>query len=995
MGVLGRGLWAVVCLQVAWAAGGCGGTGLSPSLSAIELSDTSFEFGLVALGRAASKQLYLRNSGRTTVRVETLQAPAPFSIEGFPAKGFSLEPGAEREVLVLFAPQVEGEFEAALTLRCDVEDGVLDLPMKGKGVLALVSVGAKELDFGEVVIGDSSILEIELSNDTSLPAEARLRVEGVDAPAFTSSAIGTNDPLTVDPGERRPIPIAFHPNHLGSAEAMLYVTPCAGCAEVGVTLRGTGTATCVTTLPGAIDFGTVEVGRELSQTVEVLNNGNAPLTVPEVFLASGSSPDFRFEGFVEGMSRTLQPGKALTLTVLFKPSSKGPRTAALRIHGEGAGRSCWSEVRLAGGGGTGCLEISPTAIDFGTIASGMTARETLFLANTGCGSDVWIEALGLTGDPQFTAASLRPTPFLLEEGQVAEVAITFSPAQPGTYRAALHVEASDDMHRPLSQPPGDVPIDGSARALAPCDFAVTPPRLDFGTLDVGTRGRLAFKLFNLGQDGCYFSNLGLSLNSASAFSIEGASPGFMLPAGKAYDVAIEFAPQAPGSYVSTLELYVSDSSNPYRTYPIFGAADRGCLSIQPRDLDFGTVFVSCPNPTRATVVSNQCSGAVSIVNLVRGPGTSLEFFLPNPPSLPLTLAAGEALTLQLRYAPQDDGLDAMPLFVDDGATLHLVSARGAGVVDPYRTDSFSQSLQEKVDVLFVLDNSGSMADKQAAVGANLSAFIQDAIAQSVDYRIAVTTTGIEPSTGGWTACPGGAEGGEAGRLFPVDGTRPRVITPTTSNPEAIWAANTNVGVCHWLEQGLEASYRALSPPLVDHSDDPRTVMPNDGNGGFLRPDAKLVLIYVSDEDDQSPASVDFYLTFLQSLKPDPSKLAVSVIVSPLDLTTCTIGTASGRRYMDLATRTGGQIESICTPDWGASLERLGSNAFGAQSVFPLSAVPEDPAQLRVRVNGAIISGGQGSWIYDPAANAIVFDKSAVPPSGSHIEVNYPIGCPAP
>ncbi len=995
MGVLGRGLWAVVCLQVAWAAGGCGGPGLSPSLSAVELSDTSFEFGLVALGRTASKSLRLRNAGRTSVRVEALQAPAPFFIEGFPAHGLSLEPGAQREVLVLFSPQVEGEFEAVLTVRCEAEGGLLDLPMKGKGVLALVSVGAPELDFGEVVIGDSRILEIELSNDTSLPAEALLRVEGIDAPAFSSSAPGAGGPLTVDPAERRPIPIAFHPSHLGNAEATLYLTPCPGCAEIGLPMRGTGIATCVATLPGAIDFGTVEVGRELSQTVEVLNNGNAPLTVSEVFLASGGSPDFRFEGFVEGMQRTLQPGKALALTVFFMPSSKGPRTAVLRVHGEGEGRSCWSEVRLGGGGGIGCLEIAPAAIDFGEVASGMTSRETLFLANTGCGSDVWIEALGLAGDPQFTAASLRPAPFLLEQGQVVEVAVTFSPAQPGRYRAALQVEASDDKHRPLSQPPGDVPIDGSARALAPCDFAVTPPRIDFGTLDVGTRGRLAFKLANLGQDGCYFSNLGLSLNSASAFSIEGASPGFMLPAGKAYDVEIEFAPQAPGSFVGTLELYVSDSSNPYRTYPVSGSADRGCLSIQPRDLDFGTVFVSCPNPTRSTVVSNGCSGSVSIVNLVRGPGTSSEITLPNPPSLPLTLAAGESLALQLRYAPQDDGLDSMPLFVDDGATLHLVSAHGAGVVDPYRTDSFSQSLQERVDVLFVLDNSGSMADKQAAVGANLSAFLQDATAQSVDYRIAVTTTGIEPSTGGWTACPGGAEGGEAGRLFPVDGTRPRVISPTTPAPEAAWAANTNVGVCHWLEQGLEASYRALSPPLVDHADDPRTVLPNDGNGGFLRPDAKLVLIYVSDEDDQSPASVDFYLTFLQSLKPDPSKLAVSVIVSPLDLTTCTMGTAPGRRYMDLATRTGGQIESICTPDWGASLERLGSNAFGAQSIFPLSAVPEDPAQISVRVNGAIVSGGPGSWTYEPAANAIVFDKSAVPGSGSHIEVNYPIGCPAP
>jgi hypothetical protein len=536
-----------------------------------------------------------------------------------------------------------------------------------------------------------------------------------------------------------------------------------------------------------------------------------------------------------------------------------------------------------------------------------------------------------------------------------------------------------------------VPLEGFSRALAPCAFRVVPPRLDFGAVDLNRSTTLAYKLINEGQDACYFSNLGLTANTDAAFGIVGANPGFMLDAGYVYDVKVAFAPTRTGPHTGTLELYVSDFDDPYRTYPISGVGVTGCLSVQPRDLDFGAVFVSCPPRTLSSVVSNDCPADVSLRSLVRGPGTSSEFSLLGLPAFPTTLSPGQRLVVDVRYAPVDEGLDSMPIFLDDGANSHLIAALGYGVVDPWRTDSFAQSLREKVDVLFVLDNSGSMADKQAAVGANLASFLRRALAQGVDYQLAVTTTGIEPSTGGWTNCPGGAEGGEAGRLYPVNSASPRILTAQTPNAEAVWTKMTDVGICHWLEQGFEGAYRALSPPLVDNADDPRTLAVGDGNLGFLRADARLALVYLSDEDDQSPGTVDFYLNHLRQVKRDPGALSVSVVVTPQDLSACPAGTSPGTRYIELATKAGGSVESICTPDWAASLERLGNDAFGAQSVFLLTARPSDAAQITVRVNGQSVAA-PGRWRYESTTNSVIFEKSAVPGPGSHIEITYPLGC---
>jgi hypothetical protein len=307
-----------------------------------------------------------------------------------------------------------------------------------------------------------------------------------------------------------------------------------------------------------------------------------------------------------------------------------------------------------------------------------------------------------------------------------------------------------------------------------------------------------------------------------------------------------------------------------------------------------------------------------------------------------------------------------------------------------QTDRFFQESEVKVDVLFVVDNSGSMMEEQQSLGQNFAAFLSAANQAAVDYRIGVTTTGLDASPGGWSECPGGAQGGENGRLFPVDGSRPRIITPSTPNAAAVFASNTRVGVCHWNEQGLDAAWRALSDPLIYQADDPRTALANDGNGGFLREDAKLAIIFLTDEEDFSAQPVSFYETYFRALKGnDPSKLSINAIVGPLDLGTCPTSSSSGSRYIQLAQATGGTVESICTPNWAASLEKLSNSAFGPNRRFTLTEEPADAERIVVEVDGVQVTEG---WTYDAGTNSILFERDAAPAPGAMVEVTYPLGC---
>jgi hypothetical protein len=170
--------------------------------------------------------------------------------------------------------------------------------------------------------------------------------------------------------------------------------------------------------------------------------------------------------------------------------------------------------------------------------------------------------------------------------------------------------------------------------------------------------------------------------------------------------------------------------------------------------------------------------------------------------------------------------------------------------------------EKDVDILFLIDNSGSMAAEQASLQANFPKFMQvletlEGGAPNMHIGVATSDLGEKASDGvgnvAGFGCTGSGEDGVLRSAPAIDGRfiideqsgsgRNRNYAGTLGDA---FSAIAGVGTAGCgIEQHLAGIERALQNPA---------------NAGFVRPEAKLAVIVIADEDDCSLAHHDLFQT---------------------------------------------------------------------------------------------------------------------------------------
>ncbi|RMG19810.1 MAG: VWA domain-containing protein [Deltaproteobacteria bacterium] len=291
---------------------------------------------------------------------------------------------------------------------------------------------------------------------------------------------------------------------------------------------------------------------------------------------------------------------------------------------------------------------------------------------------------------------------------------------------------------------------------------------------------------------------------------------------------------------------------------------------------------------------------------------------------------------------------------------------------PTQIDGFVQD-DAIVDILWVVDNSGSMDNERARIAAAFQRFIASLDSEQVDYHIGVTTTDMRQTGPGFR-----------GELIGP----PTVISRDTPDPVGTFTDHVTLPPSRVEdEQGFAAALAAVTEP-----------MRSGPNAGFLRDEADLAIIVVSDEDDGSLGEPEHYVRRFRSLKGPGNEDTVTFsavigdvpdgCVSPGDENILWADAEPGVRYEKAAALTGGIVASVCSASFDRTLERLGLAFSGLRRIFPLSAIPIE-SSIRVEVDGVPIPRNpMTGWGYDAATRSITFLGRYVPPPGAEILIRY-------
>lgn len=263
-----------------------------------------------------------------------------------------------------------------------------------------------------------------------------------------------------------------------------------------------------------------------------------------------------------------------------------------------------------------------------------------------------------------------------------------------------------------------------------------------------------------------------------------------------------------------------------------------------------------------------------------------------------------------------------------------------------------------VDVLFMIDNSGSMANKQKRLSESLGLFIDKFLDKKINFKMAITTSDGTKSRSGKMI-------GDSNKL-----TSDYLKLVGKNQFMNYFSQMTKVGIDgSGVEQGLKTS-----AAFFDRY-----------HSSFLRNDAYLALVEISDEDDQSEKAVKDYVAKFQALKKNKGMLKVYSIVSlrlPMDNT---LSDSIGEHYLEATQMTGGTSSEI-KDDFSSILSELGTSIANLVESFSLTDAPYN-GDIQVYVNQILVQSG---WSYNAISHSIKFDTTNIPSAGSQIEIRYKV-----
>jgi hypothetical protein len=308
------------------------------------------------------------------------------------------------------------------------------------------------------------------------------------------------------------------------------------------------------------------------------------------------------------------------------------------------------------------IALSPTSIDFGQVRTRSTLDRTVRITNTGTGT-LNVSGMSILGrdSVDFVIVSGGGS-FSLAPSAFRDVVLRFQPCDPGgiegpTKSAKLMIASN----APTS--PNYVSLVGMA--VEPAPLAVVSP-IAFDCARPGGTYMMSNKIIvNAGLDTLRISGVEImSDDIASPFKVMTPEGAVNVPPDSALEVTFSYAPTGVGTHAAFFKMN-HDAYPAHTMIQMAGQSCAGVAQIQP-SIDFGARAIATVHDTMVTIV-NAGNDALTItsarVESMFGAESGTFFQLVDP--LPITIAAGDTMTLRVQFMPsRGEGVYSGTLFLE-------------------------------------------------------------------------------------------------------------------------------------------------------------------------------------------------------------------------------------------------------------------------------------------------------------------------------------------
>ncbi len=430
-----------------------------------------------------------------------------------------------------------------------------------------------------------------------------------------------------------------------------------GCQAVGSRPSNPGTTGSLVVASSSLNFGTVAVGNSKTMNQTVTNQAGVAVTITG---ASASGGGFQLGG--PPLPLTLAAGQSTVINVTFAPQAAGTPSGTISLTTDlpSAPTITFSVTGTAVAAGQ--LAANPASLNFGSVQLGNSKSLSVTVTNSGSSSVTISQAT--TSGPGFSLATVS-LPVTVGASQSTTLTVTFTPQSAGSVTGNLTITSN------ASNATLNVPLSGSA--AGPGQLTPSPSSLSFGNVTVGASLPLSVRITNSGGSSVTISQVAVS---GTGFSLTPLSLPATLGVGQNLTVSVTFTPISAGAASGSLTI-TSNGSNPTLNVGLSGTGSSpGTLVITPAAVNFGSVVVGATQTQTATLSASGSSVTVSSVG-----GTTSEFSVTGL-TLPVTIAAGQSLSITERFAPQTSGSASTTLSFGSNASNSPLTQALSGTGTP-------------------------------------------------------------------------------------------------------------------------------------------------------------------------------------------------------------------------------------------------------------------------------------------------------------------------